>query len=868
MLLALNPLASWLPLGVLLSGSLALEPPGAPEVREAADAAASSPGSVESAPPQIQPPKRLAELKARAPSGASSQVAVAVAVAVTLDAEGRVTQLEVLSSAGEPYDAEATRILTQVPYEPARRDGVAVSARFVEVVVFEPPSIQLPVPPPIPPLAAPPADVSQAPARSVATPKQNSVDARSPADDAKADPPVTQAVLVTGHSRQSALRRSTAAIEVVELDRERAQAADLGEVLARKTSTVVRREAGLGSSGQLSIGGLAGDRVRFFIDGVPLEFSPYTQGLSNIPLNFIDRVEVYSGVVPTRFGADAIGGAVHVVTQRDVRRNGVSGSYELGSFGTQRVQAGAQYFNPTLGAFARAGAFLDYSDNSYDVEVEVANDQGQLQPKRLPRFHDAYRGQGALLEFGVVDKSWADRLSLQGYAASYDKELQSNPWMTRPYGEVTYARDGFGVNLRHTKSLSANLRSETAVGYSRRITEFRDLSKCRYDWYGRCQIELPLAGELSSVATDRSFDEDAVFVRALLESPLVEGHTLRLALAPTLSSRKGEDARLSDTLFDELSQARRLTHAVVGVEYESDWFGGKLTNTAFVKAYGQWLHTKKQVAASELVEVSNDRTLLGAGDTLRLFVADDVYLKAAYERAARLPNADEVFGDGGQLQSNPDLEPERGHNFNLGVAVDAAPVPFGSVHAAVTGIARFVDDYFGTFSDGFSYSTSNVAQVRVLGGEASAGFTQRRELFGVDARASYLDLRNVEGRGSNALFEGDRLPNQPYLRGSGAAFARYPTLLHAGDHVELFWNLRYVHEYLLGWESAAVDAERKDVPEQLVMGAGLTYATRGSGGQLSSTLEVNNFTDERVYDFYGSQRPGRAFSLKLTFDTR
>jgi hypothetical protein len=521
-----------------------------------------------------------------------------------------------------------------------------------------------------------------------------------------------------------------------------------------------------------------------------------------------------------------------------------------------------------LGAFARAGAFFDYSDNSYDVDVDVANDQGQLEAQRLPRFHDAYRGKGALLEFGVVDKAWADRLTLQGYAAGYDKELQSNPWMTRPYGEVTYARSGYGVNLRHGKSLSANLRTETVVGYSRRTTEFRDLSKCRYDWYGRCQIELPLAGELSSVATDRTFDEDAVFARALFEATPAEGHTLRLALAPTLSSRKGEDMRISDTLFDELSQARRLTHAVVGVEYESELFDGRLTNTAFVKGYGQWIHTKKQVGAGELVDVSNDHTLLGAGDTLRFFLGDDVYLKAAYELAAHLPNADEVFGDGGQLQSNPDLKPERGHNCNLGIAVDAAPVPFGAVHAAATGIARFVDDYFGTFSDGFSYSTTNVAKVRVLGAEANAGFTAQHELFGVDARASYLDMRNIEGRGSSALFEGDRLPNQPYLQGSSQAFVRYPNLIHSGDHVELFWNLRYVRQYLLGWESAAVDAARKDVPKQVVQGTGLTYATRGPGGQLTSTLEVNNITDERVYDFYGSQRPGRAFYLKLTFDTR
>jgi hypothetical protein len=320
-------------------------------------------------------------------------------------------------------------------------------------------------------------------------------------------------------------------------------------------------------------------------------------------------------------------------------------------------------------------------------------------------------------------------------------------------------------------------------------------------------------------------------------------------------------------LFDELGELRRLTSGVVGLEYESNWFAGRLSNIAFVKAYGQWIRARKQLGADEIEDIDNDSTLFGLGDSARFFLTDELYLKAAYERAARLPNADEVFGDGGQLTSNPDLLPERSHNFNFGVHVDDWPTALGSVRAGATGIARFVDDYFGRFSDGFTYATSNVARVRVLGAEANAGFSAPQEYVGFDARASYLDIRNFEGVGSNALFEGDRLPNLPYMQGSGSVFVRYPGLVHADDQVELFWNVRYVHPFLLGWESAAVDAEREKVSKQVVQGAGVTYGTRGPGGHVSSSLEVNNLTNEKVYDFYGSQRPGRAFYLKLTFDT-
>src|SRR5690606_39472576 len=67
-------------------------------------------------------------------------------------------------------------------------------------------------------------------------------------------------------------------------------------------------------------------------DALPiLEFAGYPFGIANVPVNLIERAEIYSGVVPVRFGADALGGAVNLVTDGAVQDRKLGGSYEVGS---------------------------------------------------------------------------------------------------------------------------------------------------------------------------------------------------------------------------------------------------------------------------------------------------------------------------------------------------------------------------------------------------------------------------------------------------------------------------------------------------------------------------------------------------------
>ncbi|WP_310590209.1 TonB-dependent receptor [Dyadobacter pollutisoli] len=72
---------------------------------------------------------------------------------------------------------------------------------------------------------------------------------------------------------------------------------DLNQKLNRTVGVKVREEGGMGSDFNLSINGLAGKAIKFFIDGVPMKVMA-SATLNNIPVNLAERMEVYKGVVP------------------------------------------------------------------------------------------------------------------------------------------------------------------------------------------------------------------------------------------------------------------------------------------------------------------------------------------------------------------------------------------------------------------------------------------------------------------------------------------------------------------------------------------------------------------------------------------
>ena len=79
---------------------------------------------------------------------------------------------------------------------------------------------------------------------------------------------------------------------------------------------IYSESGGVGSDLSLSVDGFSGKHIKIFIDGVPQEGVGAAFSLNNIPAGYADRIEVYRGVVPVGFGADALGGVVNIVTNK------------------------------------------------------------------------------------------------------------------------------------------------------------------------------------------------------------------------------------------------------------------------------------------------------------------------------------------------------------------------------------------------------------------------------------------------------------------------------------------------------------------------------------------------------------------------
>lgn len=295
----------------------------------------------------------------------------------------------------------------------------------------------------------------------------------------------TDDVVVRAPTEAEELAESSDSVRVVETDEARTQSADMGDVLARTEGNSVRRSGGLGSSARVCIQGVCDSGVRYFLDGVPLELAGFGNGVASVPVNLIERLEIYRGAVPVRLGTDALGGVMNLVRSVSYFAPHVSASLQTGSWGTYRLAYDAGYRDDATGLYAGVQAFYDHADNDYWMEVHAADERGRERRTRVRRFHDAYEAYGIAMEAGVVGVSFADRLTVRGFVSEHDSELQHNFVGRIPYGEPVYGEVSAGGLLRYQHTIVPGLEIDAFVGYTRRELTYLDVGTRVYDWFGR-----------------------------------------------------------------------------------------------------------------------------------------------------------------------------------------------------------------------------------------------------------------------------------------------------------------------------------------------------------------------------------------------
>ncbi|WP_438712047.1 TonB-dependent receptor domain-containing protein [Aquimarina muelleri] len=687
-------------------------------------------------------------------------------------------------------------------------------------------------------------------------------------------------VVVLGKTQATKLQESAQTVSVIETKEVKLQSADLGEVMAKTEGVSVQRVGGLGSNIRFALNGLSGDKIKFFYNDIPLNFTPYVFGIANVPVNAIKQIEVYKGVVPIQFGADALGGAVNLKTP--TIHNGWSGSasYQTGSFNTHRFTVNVAYANKNSGWFVNTGTFVDYTDNNYKIDVAIANEQGKLQQETVERFHDRYKALGGSIKTGIRNKKWANELSFEGYYGNYDNQIQNSqsPGLIdypelgidkavagNPFGEVVFTSFSQGVNLNYNVNLANKWEVDLKAGYNYNESESFDVGTNQYNWYGEVERINNQAGEFGEddhlITRSNNY-----FVRNQIAYALAHNHKLKLAIAPTYVYRTGDDL-LIEGKFDPALDKGYLADWVTGLEYSGDLLEEQLQLVAFAKNYRQSIRIESIDPSVDGLQV-NEREVnnYGAGMGLRYFWSPRFTTKLSYEYAYRLPRQNEIFGNGQLTGKNLDLEPENSHNVNVQWSLTGKNTTQINWQVQGNFFLRNINDLiflvtnadgFGTYDNVWSANSQGIE----LGGQLKNIFLKGLSL---KANTTYQSYFNTSDEGPFASYKGDRIPNEPYFFANGGLNYQMNNVIQKNDALSVFWNSRYVHPFYIGWESAGLAKFKSETPSQFTHVAGITQKMNIKNMQTALTLEVQNITNAKVFDMYGVQRPGRAFYVKLT----
>jgi vitamin B12 transporter len=677
-------------------------------------------------------------------------------------------------------------------------------------------------------------------------------------------------VSVRGASKVERLRTSAQAVKVIDTTEDARRTADLGEVLARTEGVSVQRSGGLGSDMRLSLHGLRGDQVRVFMDGIPLELTGFGLGISTVPLHWTQRVEIYRGVVPIRLGADALGGAIDIITDLQAMRTSASASYTTGAFDTHQLGLEARTHDAASGFYLRAHGFFDVTRNDYLIDVRVPDELGRLRDAKVRRFHDGYRAGGAAVEAGFADRTWARRLALRLFGTDFSKQLQHNIDMSVPYGGVNYGQTALGATVRYDAPLLAadKLAIDAVIGFGHRAIDFEDKSRWSYDWFGRRITEHENgAAETSNFASDLTQWEQRLYARAGFAYRFTPEHSARWVSALDITHRKGEERlRARADRLDPLTSKRQIMQLTSGLEYALRAWSNRIENSAFGKHYlFQPLSDQVDTFENAVKRLDNTTHRFGAGDALRVRVVEEWYAKLSYEYAARLPRPDEIFGDGARIVPNLELAPESSHNANVGLlAQRVLPEQLGDMWLELSGFLRHSRDMIADMmaQDLRHLVFRNVSDVRTLGLEGMVAYQSPGRFIDVRANATWQDMRNASSDGFFAPFNNYRMPNRPWLFANATAALRIPDFGASDAVLSVAWTTRYVHEFSATWETDGSD-DRHLVASQLTHALGLLYSVAAQPFRVVFALDVSNITDARAFDVIGVQKPGRAAFFKI-----
>ncbi len=676
-------------------------------------------------------------------------------------------------------------------------------------------------------------------------------------------------VTVTGKSTLKKQQEQAYTLAITDASKSYNTSSDLAKLTNRLTGVRIREEGGVGSGYNFTLNGFSGNQVKFFMDGISMDNFGASFGLNNLPANLVERVEVYKGVLPVNLGADALGGAVNLITRKTA--NYLDVSYSFGSYNTHKASVNGGFTDLKTGFTARLNTFFNYSDNDYKVFVPIINlTTGEKGENRwVKRFHDGYTSMGMRFETGLVNKPFADYLLAGLILSGNDKDIQNGVVMDLVYGARTSRSESMIPSLRYKKSnLFTNGLDVSFYGaYSHVDYHSIDTVPRKYNWLGDW---VPNA---SANSGERSRSQLNLITKEWRTNTTVDyslnSHHL-FTLNHVFSTLKREVSDIEDPANEYNRIPQSMDKHIVGLGWTTKY--DRWNATAFGKLYqltGKTYETNPHTTG--LQKETKEYTEFGYGTAFTYFILPKLQTKLSYEHTYRLPEAFEMFGDNQENSRNADLKPESSHNINLGILYEIALLTDHTLQMETNLLFRDSKDFIHKELKQPSMMYVNLGKVLTKGIEANLQYSWKNKIR-AGANLTYQHItdnrkttpsQTIGGTENENFNYKKELPNIPYLFGNINLGFNTRNFLINHSQLTIDYFLNYTKEYYLSWPTLGVRNSKDEIPRQLSHDIAIGYSL--NEGRYNLSLECNNLTNEALYDNFRLQKPGRSFNIKLRY---
>lgn len=672
---------------------------------------------------------------------------------------------------------------------------------------------------------------------------------------------VLDEVTVTTRSEMRKLRESAMPISVIGQRQLQGTASNINDVLARTVGVTVRNTGGMGSASRISVRGLEGKRMGMYIDETPMSQLSNFVALNDIPTNMIERIEIYKGIVPYKFGGSALGGAVNVVT-KEYPPIYLDFSYEIGSFNTHQVSTVLKRTDRKSGLQFGVGGVVSYAKNNY--KMTLANLDGRIVERDHDRFNKIMGGMSV-----KATQWWFDEMKWELIFMKTRQEIQGIDLNVREaYNHSTnYVT---ALTLKRNNFFLDGLDFDFNAGYIIGKYGLCDKAEHRYDWDGKVLPPVSsFGGEQNNFASDGNNRSNELTAKLNMGYTIDMHHALNLNIYADHNSLHPNDSLMDKSLGFRANFPSKMKTLTVGLSYDLTLFNGRFQNAFTLKEFLFSSHSRSIdiYSVKEPQPVKTSKNYIGFSNAMRYKFTNDLMLKASFNSEVRIPTSEELIGNGYSILASPALRPERTSGVNLGLLYRHIKTDGGLIEIELNGfynqledMIRFTPDMIPTMA-----RYRNFGSVRTKGVELEAKGDICPLLY-LYANGTYQDLRDVRktipGTEVENPTRNKRIPNVPYLLANfGAELHKENLFGGSGQNTRLLFDASYIHQYFYDFEVSKYQ-ERK-IPTSMTMDAALEHSF--CNDRWTITFKVKNLTDRRIVSELNRPLPGRYIGIKVRY---